>query len=98
MATDPYNASKLMSELVAAGLPIVGCASTGRIDWQDGHPTPEEMAAADAVLAAHDPTPGPEVDADAELEAAITASTTLEELKAALLGRVRAAKAKGRLL
>ncbi len=51
-----YNASKLDGELLLAGLPIVGCASTGRIDWEEGHPTPEEETAAAAILAAHDPT------------------------------------------
>ncbi len=96
MATDSYDAPKLTRELVAAGLPIVGCASTGRIDWQEGHPTPEEQATAEAILAAHDPTPVVEPDPDAELAAAIQAATTLEQLKAALLGTVRAAKAKGR--
>ncbi len=91
-----YNATKLDRDLKAAGLPIVGCDSMGRIDWQEGHPTPEEQAAANAVLAAHDPTPEPEVDADAELAEAIAAATTLEGLKAALLGRNRPARAKGR--
>ncbi len=91
-----YNTTKLDGELKAAGLPIVGCSSDGRIDWAEGHPTAEERAAAEAVLAAHDPTPEPEIDVDAELEAAIAAATTLEQLKSALMGKIKRAKVKGR--
>lgn len=50
------NAAKLDAELRAAGVPIDGCSSGGRIDYRpeatDGH-----RAIAAAVLAAHDPAP-----------------------------------------
>jgi hypothetical protein len=105
-----YNATRLDGELRAAGLPIAGCSSDGRIDWLPGHPTPQEEAAAAAVLAAHDPTPVPAPDPDAELKAAIEAAqaeiertATLEEMKVAmreltdaLLGKSRSAMVKGR--
>lgn len=48
-----YNVAKLDRELRAAGLPIQGCDSTGRVVW-DMDPTSAQRAKADAVLAAHD--------------------------------------------
>ncbi len=97
----PHDLARLHDELLAAGiaLPLVdGCSPVqGRGDdiWITV-PDDTDDAAIAAVVAAHDPTPAPESDADAELAAAIEAATTLEQLKAALLGRVRAAKVKGR--
>lgn len=54
----------------------------------------------DDALARHDrtvapPAPPPPVDPNAELHAAITAATTLDELKAALLGRTRPGAVRG---
>jgi hypothetical protein len=54
-----YNPTKLHQELTAAGLSILGCAQTGRIDWP-ASPSPSETNIAQAVLAAHDPTPAPD--------------------------------------
>ena len=50
------NASALDAELKAAGIPIHGCASTGRIAFKD-EATAEQRARAAAILAAHDPAP-----------------------------------------
>ena len=50
-----YDAARLDEELRVTGLPIVGCSSTGRIDWEVSHPTQPEAAAAKSVLDAHDP-------------------------------------------
>lgn len=50
------NAKKLDAELKAAGIPIHGCASTGRIDFAP-EATEEHRALAAQILAAHDPTP-----------------------------------------
>lgn len=44
----------LHAELEAAGLPVVGVSSDGRIDYSRDL-TPAEQATADAVVAAHDP-------------------------------------------
>lgn len=65
------NVAKLDKELKAAGLPIVGCASTGRIDW-DGEPTEAQKARAQAILAAHDPAPEVKVTARQRLAAALS--------------------------
>lgn len=54
------NVEKLDKELRAAGLPVLGVSSDGRIDWPVGHPTSTEQSTANSVLAAHDPnTPTP---------------------------------------
>lgn len=50
---DPFDATRLDSELHTAGLKIHGCSSKGRIDWIKP-PTPQELAVAKKVLAAHD--------------------------------------------
>jgi|GEM_PF-6648701 len=49
-----YDPTILHEDLIAAGLPIVGCASNGRIDWM-GVPTAAELDKAEEVKAAHDP-------------------------------------------
>ena len=47
---------KLYNELIAAGIPVDGCSSDGRIDFKP-EATPEQRQQAAAILAAHDPTP-----------------------------------------
>lgn len=54
-----YDATRLDAELKAAGLEIEGCSSAGVIWWATP-PTPEQEAAAQQVLDAHDPTPRPD--------------------------------------
>ncbi|MBI3272285.1 MAG: hypothetical protein HYZ53_25060 [Planctomycetes bacterium] len=54
MAADLHDPVALFDELRSAGLAVVGCASTGRIDWA-APPTPAQLGTAQAVLAAHDP-------------------------------------------
>lgn len=51
---DPYNSSLLHKELVAAGLPVEGCDSTGQISWRTP-PTRDQQTTAAGVLAAHNP-------------------------------------------
>lgn len=48
------NIVKLDVELKAAGIPIYGCASDGRIDFLPSA-TPAQLQQAAAILAAHDP-------------------------------------------
>lgn len=47
---------KLYNELIAAGIPVDGCSSDGRIDFKP-EATLEQRQQATAILAAHDPTP-----------------------------------------
>lgn len=50
------NATKLDSELRAAGLPIVGCNSDGLVTWANGViPTQGQIDQANAIIAVHDP-------------------------------------------
>lgn len=94
-----HRLSKLHDELLAAG--ITPERVEGTVDGKTCWITVDDAfdpAVVQAVVDAHDPTPVPAPDPDAELAAAIQAATTLEQLKAALLGNSgRAAKAKGRL-
>lgn len=72
-----------------AFIPGVG----GNRDWREYQ---KWLAAGNVPLPA-DPPPPIEADPDAELATAIAAATTLEELKAALLGRLNPnARVKGR--
>lgn len=48
------NVVSLTDELTAAGLPVVGVSSDGRIDYSRDL-TPEEQATAQSIIAAHDP-------------------------------------------
>ncbi len=50
------NATKLDRELRAAGVPIHGCASSGRVDYTTAATAGDRDRAAQ-VIAAHDPTP-----------------------------------------
>ncbi len=43
------NPSQLLDELVAAGLPVVGVASSGRIDWQQPPTAEQEKLARDVI-------------------------------------------------
>lgn len=49
------NPAKLHQELKAAGLPVVGVSSSGRVDYERSL-TSAEKASAQAVIAAHDPS------------------------------------------
>lgn len=49
------DVTSLHSELEAAGLPVVGVSSDGRVDY--ARPlTPAEQTTAQAIITAHDPT------------------------------------------
>ncbi len=48
------NLVKLQAELAAAGLPVCSVHADGRLDYAV-KPTAEQVSAAEAVLAAHDP-------------------------------------------
>jgi hypothetical protein len=74
-----YNPTKLDRELKEAGIPIVGVAATGRVDFAE-EATDEQKKLAQEVLAQHDPTSEPTVKEQyAELR-------TLEE-KVALIAK-----------
>lgn len=47
-----YNPEKLHAELNAAGLPVSGVTSAGRIDWPE-KPSADMLAQAESVKAAH---------------------------------------------
>jgi len=49
------NATKLDQELRAAGIPMDGCSSSGRIDFRP-EATPAQREQAARILAAHDPS------------------------------------------
>jgi len=49
------NVAKLQDELAAAGLPVCSVHADGKLDFAV-KPTPEQVSAAEAVLAAHDPS------------------------------------------
>lgn len=90
--------NKLHDEIRAAGINPWPVESKGSEVWL-GLPDNTPQTTIDqinAIVSAHDPTPPTVVDPDAELEAAIQGATTLEELKAALLGTVRQARVKGK--
>jgi len=90
------NTNKLHDELITAGIVPQLVESLDADTWITVEDSQE--AAVNAVAAVHDPTPLPEpLDPDEELAAAITASTTLDELKTALLGKMgKSARAKGK--
>lgn len=61
------NAEKLDADLKAACPRVIGCASTGRVDfadgtsWRPGEPTPDaDRQTVAAVVAAHDPSDTPD--------------------------------------
>lgn len=63
-----YDSTQLDAELRAAGLPLAGCDSTGRVTWPVGvTPTPAQLATIQAVLAAHDPEKAAKDKAAAEV-------------------------------
>jgi hypothetical protein len=91
------NLVKLSQELTAAGISHNALGTDGDeiFTYNDKGEPAELPAAARAVVDAH-VLPEPEPDPDEELAAAITAATTLDELKNALLGKVgKSAKVKG---
>ena len=51
-----YNPKKLLEELKAAGLPVVGTDSTGKVDYSEKL-TSSEKKKANEILSKHDPTP-----------------------------------------
>jgi hypothetical protein len=67
-----FNVSKLMTELLKAGLPVDGVDSNGKIDWSV-EPTPEQVQQAEDIKLAHNPDtllPVDQVQADAKGQAA----------------------------
>ena len=53
---ESINPAKLHHELKAAGLPVVGVSSSGRVDY-DRSLTAAEKESAQLVMEAHDPSP-----------------------------------------
>jgi len=54
-AMKEINLVKLQAELAAAGLPVCSVHADGRLDYAV-KPTAEQVSAAEALLAAHDPS------------------------------------------
>jgi hypothetical protein len=77
-APDPREGDRLAASLRAATL--VGT------DWRVASEGALDEATVRSTVAAHDGTPAPVVDHDAEFRAAVEAATTLAALKAAILG------------
>jgi len=97
------NPTKLHSELISVGInpvpfnndaPESGFIGSVWFDLPEGV-TQEQV---NAIVAVHDTALlPPQLDPDEELAAAITAATTLDQLKNALLGKVgKGARAKGK--
>ena len=78
-AINNYNSLKLFEELKAAGLPVVGCSSTGRVDLET-KATKAQIDQITAIKAAHDPRYIEEERAIRYQEAGITANAMLEAL------------------
>lgn len=55
MSAKTYNPTKLLTELEATGLPVIGCSSDGRVDTSRGLTTAEQ-ATVNQIKTAHDPT------------------------------------------
>lgn len=53
-----YNHAKLMQELEDAGIPVIGCAGDGRIDFKD-EATRAQIDQAEQIKLQHDPIPEP---------------------------------------
>lgn len=89
------NLAQLQAEMGAAGVAATALGQTGpELFTYDKSGVPCELPeGAAAVVAAHVPAVPP--DPDTELEAAITAATTLAQLRDALLGKTRAGKVQG---
>lgn len=90
---------KLCDELAAAGLtfsPTVTGKGENVFIYVPETVTDEEIQKINEIVSNHDPTP-PTLPAspDELLAQAISSATTIEELKAALLGDVKEAMAKG---
>jgi len=75
-----YNPERLTKELKAAGLPVAGVASTGRVDYTR-ELTKAETEAAGALIAAHDTRP---TEAEIEAQALAAAGITLKDMVMAL--------------
>ncbi|HBV95782.1 MAG: hypothetical protein JL50_10850 [Peptococcaceae bacterium BICA1-7] len=89
---------KLGEELTAAGVPHNALGTAGdEIFTYNEQGEPLELPAEAGVVIDSHVLPQPEPDPDEELAVAITAATTLDQLKNALLGKVgKSARAKGK--
>ena len=77
---DIFNPRKLTRELQAAGLPVAGVSSAGRVDYSR-ELTKAETAAAQAIIDAHDPQP---TDKEIERDLIAKAGISMEDLVMAL--------------
>ena len=86
MSEEIYDPRKLTAELQAAGLPVAGVSSTGRLDYARGL-TAGEQKLAQQVIAAHDPAPTAEaLRMQAYAEAGISAEKMIFALWKELKG------------
>ncbi|MCJ7519875.1 MAG: hypothetical protein MUO42_09440 [Anaerolineaceae bacterium] len=79
-----YDPKKLTIELQTAGLPVAGVSSAGRIDYSRKL-TAAETRSADAIIAAHDPSPNVE---ESKLEAYKAAGISIESMVFALWDQI----------
>jgi hypothetical protein len=82
--TTTVNPSKLHSELLEAGLPVVSVSSDGRVDYSRDLTTTEQTTAA-AVIAAHNSAQTTE---EARIEAYLNGGITLQNMIFALWAKV----------
>jgi hypothetical protein len=75
---------KLHQELLDAGLPVVSVSSDGRVDYSR-ELTTKEKAAAEKVIAAHDPTPS---TSESRIQAYFDAGITLQDMVFALWSKI----------
>lgn len=93
-----FDGATLREELAAAGVTV----TAEQVLYDPSGPAlhldlpASDKATVERVLAAHVPSSDPPSDPDAELVAAITAATSLAQLKDALIGKGRSAVVAGR--
>ena len=96
---EPYHLTQLTSELKVVVPQLEGLAADNprkvfEVRRLSGDFTPAESATITTVIAAHVPTSP--LDPGSELDVAIASAITVEDLKAALLGKVKKGKVAGR--
>lgn len=78
--SESVNPEKLHQELKEAGLPVVGVSASGRVDYSRAL-TAAEQAAAEQVIAAHDPVVS---DSDVFIEQLLAAGVSRDDVLYAL--------------
>ena len=84
MTETAVNPLKLSQELLNAGLPVAGVSSDGRVDYTRDL-TSSERAAAEAVIASHDPALSVE---ESRIQAYFESGLSLQDLVLALWKKI----------